>query len=120
MQLFFRFSRLKTDVWKNCRDSGEGERKGKPQSFAGFEAEQWLKRYSRNNGDFAPDKNKIYLPSCNTKTNIYEEYVDHMERLNEKPIAKSTFLSTWKKECSDITIPKVSSKPNSTVLIIFL
>ena len=102
--MFYRLSRLKTNVWSNHRNSGEGERKGKPRSFAGFEAEQWLKRYSRNRRDFARDKKGATL-----KTNIYEEYIEHMEKLKKKPIAKSTFLSTWKKECSNITIPKVSN-----------
>ena len=61
--MLLRFSRLLHDVMCNCRESGEIRRNERIASIASADAESWLKRYAQENGDNAPDVDRIYLPS---------------------------------------------------------
>ena len=103
----FRFQRLKTETELDIRDSGVGSREGRKRTLESIEVEAWLNRYAEDNGDQAPDEEKIYLPSCSKKKDLYEDYVTDAESLQRKPVSIATLYAIWNQFCPKITIPKV-------------
>ena len=108
--MLLRFSRLLHDVMYNCRESGEIRRNERTASIASADAESWLKRYSQENGDNAPDVDRIYLPSCNTKKDVYEDFKEYCEEYDKTCICLTSFMNMWKKKFPKVTIPKVSNQ----------
>lgn len=102
------FSRSYYDSLKSFKEGGheDRERKGHPKSFAFDLARDWLRRFARNHAEPMSDTNTRQLPSCLTKDAVHKLY---LEEMGDRPvICKSSFLyDLWKKEFSDILIPKV-------------
>lgn len=72
------------------------------------EATVWMERYFHLIGDKQPDKNRIHLPSWETKEDVYHRYEDDMKLRSVFPIGLSTFYRIWNENCPNVVIPKVN------------
>ena len=79
---------------------------------------QWTNNYFFLYGDQQPDSETTYM-SESFKKDIYQQYKDHMERLNLRPVSKDTFNRIWincfpyvqlREECNIIGKCKVCAK----------
>ena len=93
-----------------CQESGEICRNARIASIASADGESWLKRNFQENGDNAPDVDRIYLPSFNTKKDVYEDFKEYCEEYDKTCICLTSFMNMWKKKFPKVTIPKVSNQ----------
>ncbi|KAL3890985.1 hypothetical protein ACJMK2_003251, partial [Sinanodonta woodiana] len=67
----------------------------------------FLQEYANKYAEKSPDSNKFHLPSCCTKSSIYEEMKTDLVP-NNLMISFSHFMKLWRKEMNHIAIPKNS------------
>ena len=68
-------------------------------------AMQWLQVYANENGDKLPNAKKVLLPSCMTKSFVYNQYAEEYKG-SGYAVSQSTFFKHWETTCQHI-IPKV-------------
>lgn len=79
--------------------------KGRGRSLAYDLALEWFQGLIKN-ADHMPNCRTQTLPSCLTKSAVYNIYC---EQISGKPSARSTFLyNIWRKQFPNVIIPKVS------------
>ena len=76
----FRYYSLKKDYVLHGRVDGKSAKYGSK-----FECEKvaravtWFEKFVLESGDDAPDERKVFLPSCYTKSDIFESFINHMK-----------------------------------------
>jgi len=65
--------------------------------------------YAETCGDKMPDIDKIVLPSCMTKKEVYRLYAEEELQKKNIPISKISFWRLWKMHFKNIIIPKVGT-----------
>ena len=63
--------------------------------------------YIEESADRIPNEEKLCLPTCMTKTEIYNNYVEEMENASVRPVSLPTFCRMWKSKFRNVIIPKV-------------
>lgn len=69
--------------------------------------------YIEDCADRIPNEDKFCLPTCMTKTEIYNTYVEDINRAGMKPISLPTFCRMWKSKFRNVIIPKVKLQPDA-------
>lgn len=67
----------------------------------------WLERYAGKCGDKLPDSNRIHLPSCLTKGDVFKMMETELDGIGEKGCKESVFYRHWRTDLQHIAIPKV-------------
>ncbi len=68
----------------------------------------WLSSFVKKVGDYMPTDGSVHLPSCLTKSDVYELACEDLKEGNLVVCSRSTFFEMWNKEFSDVKIPPVS------------
>ena len=68
---------------------------------------EWMATFVSHSGDQMPDSNKICLPSCLTRTDVYGLYKNHMEKQRTSSISIRRFFEMWNNDFTNVKIPKV-------------
>ena len=110
----FRYYSLKQDYVLYGRVDGKSAKYGsKFESEKVARAVTWFEKFVFESGDDAPDEKKVYLPSCYTKSDIFESFVTHMKTLGfseETDLIKiSCFLNIWSQHFGHVSISPVRS-----------
>lgn len=71
-------------------------------------AKMWLHMFITKLGDQMPTDGKIHLPSCLTKSDIFELASEDLSVGGVSVCSKSSFFELWKKEFQHVKIPPVS------------
>ena len=71
-------------------------------------AKMWLHMFITKLGDQMPTDGKIHLPSCLTKSDIFELASEDLSVGGVSVCSKSSFLELWKKEFQHVKTPPVS------------
>ena len=72
------------------------------------EATIWMERYFHLIGVKQPDRNRIHLPSCKTKEDVYYHYEEDIRLRSVSPVGLSSFYRIWNENCPNVVIPKVN------------
>ena len=81
-----------------------------------IKARAWFQEFVRTSGDSMPHEDKVCLPACLTKRDIYKMYVQDMERMrNPSTVSWETFRKVWETYFSHVTIPKVLMTDSGSV-----
>ena len=67
----------------------------------------FLEDYIKDLGDIMPNSSSVNLPSCLTKSTIYEEMVLKMKKLKRECVSETIFRRIWKEKFPHVTIPMV-------------
>ena len=59
--------------------------------------------------DYMPHENRVVLPPCQSKTEIYEMYRDELAKLNLRTVSRSQFKKMWRRYFKNVVIRKVNS-----------
>ena len=95
-----------------AKDSGRTEeekdtKKGRSKSLAFDFAIGWMHKFVMHT-DAMPTNGLRNLPSCLTKSAVYNIYAEETRKANRPVLAMSTFLyNMWKVHFPDVVIPKV-------------
>ena len=68
----------------------------------------WLRIYVDMYGEKMPTRNQIHLPSYLTKLKLHEAMTTELKLRDDKGLNYSKFCELWKREFSNVVIPKVS------------
>lgn len=108
-----RLFRIEKSVSKGQLQADEHGNRGKKWSSSRVQtATTWMSNYFNRIGDKQPDKDRIHLPSWDTKDNIYQRYksdVSGPESPGVSVVGSSTFYRIWSEEFKHVLIPEVSS-----------
>ena len=77
----------------------------------------WLHMFINKLGDHMPTDGSIHLPSCLTKSDIYELASVDLSVGDIMVCSKSSFFQLWKKEFQHVKIPPVSIYSYSNIII---
>ena len=66
----------------------------------------WLRTYIIRHGDFAPNRDVVYLPSNLTKTYLFKAYCKIYHKPKEA-VSKAQFFRTWDRYFKKVKIPEV-------------
>ena len=68
----------------------------------------WLDNFAHKYADKMPDREKLHLPSCLSRRDVYTMCQVELEQVGVAPCSKSHFYYLWRKKFPNIAIPKVS------------
>ncbi|XP_063960030.1 uncharacterized protein LOC129283839 [Lytechinus pictus] len=68
----------------------------------------WLSEFVDKFGEKLPTNNKIHLPSCLTRGNVYWTMKEEVEEQGGSVCSQQYFFRKWRQEMSHVTIPKVN------------
>ncbi|XP_063964831.1 uncharacterized protein LOC135156392 [Lytechinus pictus] len=68
----------------------------------------WLSKFVDKFGEKLPTNNKIHLPSCLTRGNVYWIMKEEVEEQGGSVCSQQYFFRKWRHEMSHVTIPKVN------------
>ena len=74
---------------------------------ATLRANVWLHSFVKRVGDHMPTDGTIHLPSCLTKSDVYELACEDLTDGNIPMCSRSTFFSMWSKDFKHVKIPPV-------------
>ncbi len=67
----------------------------------------WLENYASKCGDKLPDSNRIHLPSCLTKGDVFSMMKRELADIGEEGCQEAVFFRHWRTDLRYIAIPKV-------------
>jgi len=105
----WRFYSLWDDFKRGRRSlSSMNKTSSKGLSTKAIKARAWFQEFVRTSGDSMPHEDKVCLPACLTKRDIYKMYLQDIERMrNPSTVSWETFRKVWENYFSHVTIPKV-------------
>ncbi|XP_078586053.1 uncharacterized protein LOC144877086 [Branchiostoma floridae x Branchiostoma japonicum] len=71
-----------------------------------IEARVWLETTAARIGDRMPDRDKIHLPPCLTRQDVWQLYTE--ENSSRRPLGHTQFYKMWDTDLSNIKIPDVT------------
>ncbi|KXJ18305.1 hypothetical protein AC249_AIPGENE23463 [Exaiptasia diaphana] len=93
--------------YEEGRASGESNRCGVTWMTSRMRiAIVWLKRHVESSGDRMPHEDRICLPSCQSKNEIYKLYLSDCKNGKIDFVCKASFKQMWRQHFSKVIIPK--------------
>ena len=104
---------MKQDFEIYGRVDGRSEKHGtKRETEKVARAMTWFEKFIDESGDRAPDEEKMFLPTCYTKEDIYFSYVAQMHSDgfgdSTEIVGKSCFFNNWAQRFYNVAIAPVS------------
>ncbi|XP_078594450.1 uncharacterized protein LOC144872266 [Branchiostoma floridae x Branchiostoma japonicum] len=96
-------SKVTKKGWEMVTDLRQGN---KYATKRWIEARVWLETTAARIGDRMPDRDKIHLPPCLTRQDVWQLYTE--ENSSRRPLGHTQFYKMWDTDLSNIKIPDVS------------
>ncbi|XP_067660460.1 uncharacterized protein [Haliotis asinina] len=84
-----------------------------------LEAKVWLDQYFKRHGDHMPHKTEVQLPSCLTKRQVFDTYVEDTIDQDKPRIGYSRFKELWREFFSYVKILKAKDFTQCTLCILY-
>ena len=102
---FRRFSAIANDFKNGSEFYQHGNKGSVKRSVKTSDCCAWISFFVKSFGDKQPDSDKIHLPSCFTKLNLYKKMCSELEK--EVLVSQSQFYGIMERQFSHVIIPKV-------------
>ena len=100
-----RFNAIANDFKNGSEFYRHGNKGSVKRTVKTSECCAWISFFVNAIGDQQPDSDKIHLPSCFTKLNLYKKLCDELDK--DVLVSQSHFYGIMERQFSHVLIPKV-------------